>query len=204
MRRTLRPVNVKILFACLILFGAMGCACQSRPAPPPSRSDLLNYGKPLAHLLKRSRVNGDAVALYIEKSRLRLTVRVHGRAIKSYPVVLGGNPVDDKRYEGDSCTPEGTFRIRARYPHKSWSKFLWLNYPNADSWRKFQAAKRRGEINPQATVGSEIGIHGVPTGYDALVERRSNWTLGCISLKTADINEIYSVVKVGTRVKIVP
>jgi murein L,D-transpeptidase YafK len=49
--------------------------------------------------------------------------------IKQYPVVLGGNPVDDKLLQGDLCTPEGNFLIHAKYPHKSWEKFIWINYP---------------------------------------------------------------------------
>jgi murein L,D-transpeptidase YafK len=193
--------------AAFALLCAAGGGCQRRPPTTAletkPRSDLLHYDKPIARLLNLSRLDKDTVVLRIEKSRYRLTVLVKNKAIKSYPVVFGGNPVDDKRREGDCCTPEGRFRVRALYPHRSWSQFLWIDYPTADSWRKFRDTRRRGDIQKQATIGSEIGIHGVPAGQDAWIDDRVNWTLGCISLKNADIAEIYRLAKVGTKIEIV-
>jgi murein L,D-transpeptidase YafK len=201
-----RRCLARIIVAFALLSAADG-VYQRRPPSVASASSypsgLLNYNKPIARLLDLSRLDKDTVIFRIEKSRYRLTVFVKRKAIKAYPVVFGSNPVDDKRREGDVCTPEGTFRIRALYPHRRWSKFLWLDYPTRDSWRKFQEAKRSGQIGPQATVGSEIGLHGVPAGQDALIDARVNWTLGCISLKTADIAEIYLLAKAGTRVEII-
>ncbi len=119
-------------------------------------------------------------------------------------VSIGTNPTDDKRYEGDSCTPEGEFRIIARRPHRSWNYFLLLNYPTPASYRKHNAAKRDGLIPRNTTVGNAIGIHGVPKGNDAWISQRENWTLGCVSLKTAAIREIYSITQNGTKVRIQP
>lgn len=104
---------------------------------------------------------------------------------------------------GDRKTPEGTLKIQDKYPHPSWSKFLWLDYPNAQSQCKHNRAKQMGDILQQITIGGEIGIHGVPIGQDALIDERNNWTLGCPTLKTQDINELYDVVKIGTIVEIV-
>jgi len=122
--------------------------------------------------------------------------------IKSYPIVMGFNPVDDKRQEGDGCTPEGKFALQALYPHRAWSKFMWLNYPTSESWRRFYAARQQGRIPPNATIGGQIGIHGVPDKADYAIDACRNWTLGCISLKTKDINEIYAVCRTGTPVTI--
>ena len=66
--------------------------------------------------------------------------------MKTYAVVFGGNPIDDKLQEGDSCTPEGDFYIINKYPHKNWSKFIWINYPTKDLWRKHEKAKAKGII----------------------------------------------------------
>jgi murein L,D-transpeptidase YafK len=140
----------------------------------------------------------------VEKSKYRLTVLYQNRPVKHYPIVLGTNPRDDKRFEGDACTPEGEFRITARRPHRSWTHFLLLNYPTSASYRKHNAAKRRGLIPRNATVGSAIGIHGVPKGGDDWIDRRENWTLGCVSLKTAAIREIYATTQNGTKVRIKP
>ncbi|MFT5618326.1 MAG: lipoprotein-anchoring transpeptidase ErfK/SrfK, partial [Arenicella sp.] len=87
-------------------------------------------------------------------------------------------------------------------PHKSWAKFLWLDYPNKESWKKHRQAKANGTIPQNATIGGEIGIHGVPEGYDHAIAQKQNWTLGCISLTRPAINEIYNYVKAGTVVEI--
>jgi lipoprotein-anchoring transpeptidase ErfK/SrfK len=48
-----------------------------------------------------------------------------------------------------------------------------------------------------------VGIHGVPDGYDDAIDKRTNWTLGCISLKSDDVKELYDFVRVGSPVTIV-
>lgn len=105
--------------------------------------------------------------------------------------------------EGDGCTPEGVFELIDLYPHAKWSKFMWIGYPNNDSWKKFEANKAAGLIAESDKIGGEIGIHGVPEGMDALIDVGKNWTLGCISLKNSDVDEIYGVSKKGTKVVIV-
>ena len=178
-----------------------GCArVQSSPAAGSTqRTDLLNYSKPLPDVLAAR----SSISIFIEKTQYRLTVRANGKDVKSYPVVFGRNPVDDKLREGDGCTPEGRFRIDARYGHQAWNRFLRIDYPTAESWRRFRAAKRSGRLRPSATIGGFIGIHGVPEGRDSAVEERANWTLGCISLKNSDVEELYQVVRIGTPVEIV-
>ncbi|MEL7071899.1 MAG: L,D-transpeptidase [Cyanobacteria bacterium J06634_6] len=55
-----------------------------------------------------------------------------------------------------------------------------------------------------STIGGQIGIHGVPDNADGFVDTRSNWTWGCVSLKNADVDEIYSVASHNTVVEILP
>ncbi len=165
-----------------------------------SQNDLLNYKKQISDLIEN--IKTDSISILIEKSEFKLTVLYNDNPIKSYPVVFGSNPIDDKLRQGDSCTPEGFFKVRALYPHKSWSKFIWIDYPTEDSWKKHNAAKSSGLITENASIGGEIGIHGVPKGYDNMIDEKYNWTLGCISLKNPDVNEIYSIIKVGTKIEI--
>lgn len=159
--------------------------------------------RPLTAIIDSLGLDADRVVLHVDKSEYRLSVMIDNQVVKSYPIVLGFNPVDDKMREGDGCTPEGTFELIDLYPHKKWSKFMWLGYPNEESHRKFKANKAAGRISETDAIGGEVGIHGVPEGMDYLIDVGKNWTLGCVSLKNSDINEVYQVSKVGTQVVIV-
>jgi len=165
-----------------------------------SQNDFLNYKKHISEFI--GDINKDCISILIEKSEYKLTILYNDEKIKSYPVVFGSNPINDKLQQGDSCTPEGFFMVRAHYPHKSWSKFIWIDYPTKDSWKKHNTAKSSGLITENASIGGEIGIHGVPEGYDNMIDEKYNWTLGCISLTNSDVNEIYSIIKVGTKIEI--
>ena len=142
------------------------------------------------------------IEVYIDKTEYTLTLKVGAQELKQYKCVFGGNPLDDKKYEGDKCTPEGVFHIQAKYPHPQWSKFILIDYPNKQSWKKFEANKAHGKLPFGATIGGAVGIHGVPANKDYLIEKGINWTLGCISLATKDIEEIYLYINVGTKVTI--
>ena len=144
------------------------------------------------------------IYLHISKKKQRLEVICEDKIIKSYPAVFGFDPKNDKLREGDGCTPEGNFHIRAKYPHKSWSKFIWLDYPNKESFEKIKKAKAEKIIPANAKPGGQVGIHGVPKGLDAFVTMRCNWTKGCICLKTKDINDLYEAIPNDILIKIEP
>lgn len=165
-------------------------------------TEYLNYNTPLTDLLDPSTINPGKLRIGIKKYHYQLTLYYDSEAIKSYPVVLGFNAVDDKLRQGDGCTPEGVFKVRDKYPHSSWTRFIWIDYPNQDSWRKHKEAKQRGKIPLSANIGGEVGIHGVPQGYDHLIDERENWTLGCVSLKNKDIIEIYPYITKETVIEI--
>jgi murein L,D-transpeptidase YafK len=118
--------------------------------------------------------------------------------LKTYPVVLGNNPLNDKLCQGDACTPEGVYRVRAKYPHPRWDWFIWLDYPNTQNWLKFSRAKQAGRLPPEADIGGEIGIHGTENSYRNIAGE--NWTKGCISLLNKDLEEIYPLVNDKTLV----
>lgn len=127
------------------------------------------------------------------------------RTLKIWPCVLGEVPVGDKHMQGDRRTPEGTFTFRDKYPHRQWHKFVWVDYPNEESWKRFKERKRSGTIPADARIGGEIGIHGVPTGMDHWIEQGSDWTWGCIALRNDDLDEIYPFIKPRhTAITIVP
>jgi murein L,D-transpeptidase YafK len=164
--------------------------------------NLINKDKPLRDLVNEP-IDKNKIEIHINKSAYKLAVFYDGENTKEYAIVLGPDPVHDKLREGDGRTPEGEFRVQDLYPHPSWSKFIWINYPTKDSWKKHEQAKAKGLIGANDGIGGEIGIHGVPSRDDRLITEGINWTHGCISLTRRDINEIYEVLQVGTKVRII-
>ncbi len=162
----------------------------------------MEHSTPLSELVDSLGIDTNALSIYVSKSDYRLSVMYGQEVLRSYPIVLGDNPVDDKRMEGDMCTPEGDFSIRNLYPHKRWTYFIWIDYPTAESWKKFEAAKVSGEIPADATIGGEVGIHGVPDGMDFWIATGINWTHGCMALYTKGIKDLYPVCYVGMKVRI--
>jgi murein L,D-transpeptidase YafK len=196
---------VRSLFI-LLLFITFFCSGQQAKvdftADIKSDVKLVNYNFSLSYLLDSLDLKKSDIRIVVSKSKYLLSIVKGTLIIKSYPVVFGFNPIDDKRKEGDGATPEGTFKVRALYPHKSWSKFIWFDYPNESSRLKHNQAKKQGLISMDSRIGGELGIHGVPAGSDYAIDQKQNWTLGCVSLKNKDVDEIYSVTYVGMEVEI--
>lgn len=158
--------------------------------------------KPLTEILQEKGISSSKIEILIDKSDYKLFVIADTSFLKVYDVVFGANPVDDKLRQGDKCTPEGTFRVLSKYEHHKWSKFIWLDYPNNQSWEKHKDAIAEGKISSDSNIGGEIGIHGVPDGMDFLIDIGYNWTLGCIALKNSDINELYAHISDKTKITI--
>ena len=125
----------------------------------------------------------------VHKLSRKLTFYQGITPLKTYPVVLGNDPYNDKLCQGDTCTPEGVYRVRAKYPHSKWDAFIWLDYPNTQNWLKFAQAKKAGRLPPDADIGGQVGIHGTEDPSRNL--SGINWTKGCVSLQNQDLEEIY-------------
>lgn len=190
-----------LFFILLFIFYNGGSAIQHKRNG--LQVTLTNYNIPLIKLIDSLKVDKKKSKIVVAKTKYILSITYLSKIIKSYPVVLGTNPVDDKLREGDRCTPEGLFKVRDKYPHKSWSKFIWFDYPNEHSRTKFNQAKQNKRIPANATIGGDVGIHGVPRNSDYLIDEKQNWTWGCVSLKTTDINELYDFATIGMVVEII-
>jgi len=194
---------MKYIILFLILILPLGHSfCQENNAKFNANSTYINYNISLKHLVDSLKLDKRHAKIHVSKYKYLLSIVIGNKTIKSYPIVLGKNPIDDKLREGDRCTPEGVFKIKAKYPHKSWSKFIWFDYPNEASWKKHSQAKKDKKIPMNSTIGGDVGIHGVPVGADSAIDNKHNWTWGCVSLKNKDINEIYDFVFVGMTVEI--
>jgi len=136
--------------------------------------------------------------IVIEKSARRMVLYRDGRKVHEYRVSLGGDPVGPKTRQGDHRTPEGQYFIEGRNDRSRYYKSLRISYPNeADLERA-----RRLKVNP----GGDIMIHGLPNGqrYIGPLHRLYDWTEGCIAVTDEEMDEIWSLVEVGTPVQIVP
>jgi len=144
------------------------------------------------------------VYVVIDKSDYDLQVFDEVGWFATYPVVFGGKSIDDKMMEGDKKTPEGTFRILSKRRHEKWHRIMMIDYPNKESWEKFKQRKAEGIIPQTAKIGGGIGIHGTWPNDNIVVDGYTNWTNGCVSLKNEDVDELYAILPVGTKVIIRP
>jgi hypothetical protein len=144
----------------------------------------------------------DSFSIFISKSSYMLVLRYRGRAIRSYKAVFGPNPKLNKLVEGDRNTPEGEFRIISKNAGSKYDKFMGLNYPNDSSYARFNRLKAAGHLPASARIGGDVGIHGIWPGGDDMIQLGIGWTDGCIALKNKDVEELFSMVPVGTKVVI--
>jgi murein L,D-transpeptidase YafK len=136
--------------------------------------------------------------IVIAKSTRTLTLLRAGQVLKTYKVALGGQPVGAKDRQGDNKTPEGLYTIDSRNQHSQFHLSLHISYPSAADRER---ARRLG-VNP----GGDIFIHGGTPAWTGppAARRYMDWTLGCIAVTNAEIEEIWAMVPVGTKVEIRP
>lgn len=142
------------------------------------------------------------VLLVVDKTHYTLKVMYKKRAIRVYRATFGPLPKQNKCMEGDRCTPEGLFTITNLNPRSMYNKFMLLSYPDASSWARFNQLKKDGKIPSSAKIGGAIGIHGIWKGGDQLIELGVGWTDGCIALKNRDVDELFTMVGIGTKVSV--
>ena len=139
--------------------------------------------------------------------------------VKSYRVSLGRNAHKIKNKAGDEATPVGEYIICAIDTSHEYDIFFRLNYPNLDDAAE---ALRKGWISQKEfnqikfeffyedctkyndALGGDIGIHGI--GRLNYIFKNLpfvfNWTNGSIAMSDENMNELYSIIKVGTKVVI--
>ena len=129
--------------------------------------------------------------ILVDKSERKMQLLRGGKVIRSYRVRLGDAPVGHKFQQGDERTPEGNYRISGRNPNSRFHLSLRVSYPSDADRRQ---ARARG-VDP----GGDIMIHGGNSPLWAY-----DWTDGCIAVTNSEIEEIWSLVSTGIRVRIVP
>lgn len=136
--------------------------------------------------------------ILIIKSTRTMTIYSGNKVLRIYKVALGMAPVGPKRVEGDHKTPEGIYTIDAKNPQSQFHLSLHISYPDAADRER---ARKLG-----ARPGGAIMIHGLPPrfAYLGTLHRKVDWTDGCVAVTNAEIEEIWKLVPVGTRVEIRP
>lgn len=142
--------------------------------------------------------------IIIDKSDYELKVYDEDGWYATYPVVFGGKDLGDKMKEGDKKTPNGSFKVILKKIHPKWGPELLLNYPNNDSYQKFQARKLKGLIPKNARIGDGIAIHATRPEEEWTIDNFYNWTDGCISVKYTEMKDLFSYIPIGTPVTIQP
>ncbi len=139
--------------------------------------------------------------------------------VKNYRVSFGRNVHKIKNKAGDESTPVGEYKICAIDTSHQYNIFFSLNYPNvndaAEALRKGWITQKvfnqikfefyyEGCTKYNELLGGDIGIHGI--GRLNYIFKNLpfvfNWTNGSIAMSDENMNELYSIVKVGTKVVI--
>ncbi len=144
------------------------------------------------------------LTIIVDKSDYEMKVYDSEGWLVTYPVVFGNKTLADKKMEGDRCTPEGTFRIINKNPNHKWNKFILFDYPTKESYQKFNKRKANGEIPQDANIGGSVGIHGTWPDSDNVIDNYINWTEGCISMKNEDVEELFAMLPLYTKLIIEP
>jgi murein L,D-transpeptidase YafK len=139
-----------------------------------------------------------ADTILIVKHERRLYLLHDNRALRSYRVALGLSPTGAKEREWDFRTPEGSYVIDFRREHSRYFKALHISYPSAADLRRSSALHQ--------PAGGNIFIHGEPNLLTRPVSyyKTRDWTNGCIALSDEDLQDVWDLTGVPTRVEIVP
>lgn len=143
---------------------------------------------------KFRRYDGPEVTRIVILKGERKMYLVNGtRALKQYKIALGGNPLGQKQFEGDQKTPEGAYLIDRQNPDSNYHLSIGISYPSEGD---VEFARSQGK-----EPGGNIFIHGRARKHRG---RGKDWTAGCIAVKDREMEEIYSMVRVGTPIYIHP
>lgn len=159
------------------------------------------------------------VNILVVRKDYALSIYDGGELVKTYRASFGMNVSKNKMRDGDLATPVGEYEICSIDTMHKYHKFLKLNYPNivdaADGLRKSIISQEEynrlsyefyyeGCPKTKTALGIDVGIHGIGKFNDIFKNLPFvyNWTDGSIALNNENIDEIFSVVRKGTKVVI--
>ena len=190
-----------LVLAAGLLAGCGGPTTQvetaKAPAPDGAQTATLRAIPDIGHLVPKPEPRkADKVVVVKELRELRLLA--DGEVFRTYQVSLGREPEGDKLWEGDGRTPEGRYVLDFKNENSAFHRSIRVSYPNAQDWREARALG----VHP----GSDIMIHGLKPEFADVGKGhlREDWTEGCIAVTNREMDEIWSLVPVGTPIEIRP
>jgi murein L,D-transpeptidase YafK len=134
----------------------------------------------------------EVTQVQVHKADRKMYLFHNEKVLKAYDIGLGFAPVGHKQFEGDGKTPEGQYFISYKNPDSQYHLSLGISYPNEADIAFAESQDK--------SPGGDIFIHGGP---NTRVSKR-DWTWGCVALTDKEIEIVYSMVKPGTPVFILP
>lgn len=170
-------------------------------------------------MLEKGFTKLEDVSIIIDRKKFSLELYEGDVLIKTYRASFGRNLSDKKKLANDGATPVGEYKVCEIMPQHKYYKFIKLNYPNLDdatealrkgiiSQREFNKLKFEFYYNDctssNTALGGDIGIHGIGrlNFFFKNLPFVFNWTDGSIALSNENIDELISVIKVGTKIVI--
>jgi len=154
----------------------------------------------VGYQIRNQKIKNTVVLIQVDKSdKSMMLITRGGDTIRTYHIELGFNPKGHKQRLKDGKTPEGTYKIIFKNPKSIAYKGLRISYPNEQDKRIADSLK----VDP----GGNIMIHGLLNGSKAAKENRhpkTNWTGGCIAVTNTEMEEIFNLVRAGTKIIINP
>ena len=158
-------------------------------------------------------------SIVVDRRNYSLTLFSDTTLVKKYNAVFGRNNSSQKISKDDLVTPIGEYEICKIDTNYIYYQKLYLNYPNLadaaealrlnlipkDQFIAISNSLSESECSFKHTIlGNDIGIQGIGE-YNIIFKNLPfvfNWTNGSIAISNEDVDELLSVVKIGTKVTI--
>ncbi|MCB0729705.1 MAG: L,D-transpeptidase [Ignavibacteriae bacterium] len=158
-------------------------------------------------------------SIVVDRRNYTLSLYSDTILVKQYSAVFGRNSGSVKISKSDFITPTGKYIICKIDTNYTYYKKLYLDFPNLadasealrnkiitkDEFLEISNSLKFNQCSSGNTVlGSDIGIQGIGE-YDVIFRNLPfvfNWTNGSIAISNENIDELLSVVKIGTKVTI--
>lgn len=167
-------------------------------------------------LLEKNLTTIDDPSIVVDRRNYTLSLYSDTMLVKQYNAVFGRNNSRLKLSSDDFVTPIGKYRICRIDTNYIYYKKMFINYPNpadaAEALRmnhisKSQFLKITRNLNndcpfADTPLGNDIGIQGIGE-YNVVFKNLPfvfNWTNGSIAVSNEDIDELLSIVGLGTNV----